>query len=68
MRFSVVIARSLRPSAGTAAAPAWLARVAAEPVPAPAERIAVPTTVLWPGHDPLFPPAGPTGSAGSSPT
>jgi pimeloyl-ACP methyl ester carboxylesterase len=23
----------------------------------PAERIAVPTTVLWPGHDPLFPRA-----------
>jgi pimeloyl-ACP methyl ester carboxylesterase len=22
----------------------------------PAERIATPTTVLWPGHDPLFPP------------
>ncbi|MEU7905205.1 alpha/beta hydrolase [Actinoplanes sp. NPDC049118] len=32
-----------------------LARVAAEPVPQPAERITVPTTVLWPEHDPLFP-------------
>ena len=32
-----------------------LARVVAEPVPQPAERIAVPTTVLWPDHDPLFP-------------
>ena len=21
------------------------------------ERIAAPTTILWPGHDPLFPPA-----------
>ena len=27
----------------------------AEQVPAPAGRIAVPTTVLWPEHDPLFP-------------
>ena len=27
----------------------------AEQVPAPACRIAVPTTVLWPEHDPLFP-------------
>ncbi len=26
-----------------------------EAVPAPSERIAVPTTVLWPAHDPLFP-------------
>ncbi|MGN9911207.1 alpha/beta fold hydrolase [Phytohabitans sp. LJ34] len=31
-----------------------LARVAAE---RPAERLAAPTTVLWPDHDPLFPPA-----------
>jgi len=29
----------------------------AEQVPAPDERIAVPTTVLWPSHDPLFPRA-----------
>jgi pimeloyl-ACP methyl ester carboxylesterase len=29
----------------------------AERAPAPSERIAVPTTVLWPAHDPLFPPA-----------
>lgn len=28
-----------------------------ETPPAPADRIAVPTTVLWPEHDPLFPPA-----------
>lgn len=37
--------------------PGGLDRVAAERVPQPAERIAVPTTVLWPDHDPLFPPA-----------
>jgi pimeloyl-ACP methyl ester carboxylesterase len=29
----------------------------AEQVPAPGDRIAVPTTVLWPEHDPLFPRA-----------
>jgi pimeloyl-ACP methyl ester carboxylesterase len=29
----------------------------AEQVPGPASRIAVPTTVLWPEHDPLFPRA-----------
>jgi pimeloyl-ACP methyl ester carboxylesterase len=29
----------------------------AERAPAPSERVAVPTTVLWPEHDPLFPPA-----------
>jgi pimeloyl-ACP methyl ester carboxylesterase len=29
----------------------------AERPPAPAARIQVPTTVLWPEHDPLFPPA-----------
>jgi len=29
----------------------------AERAPAPQERIAVPTAVLWPTHDPLFPPA-----------
>lgn len=28
-----------------------------ESVPEPADRIAVPTTVLWPEHDPLFPQA-----------
>lgn len=27
----------------------------AEPVPQTAERITVPTTVLWPEYDPLFP-------------
>ncbi|MEV6303661.1 alpha/beta hydrolase [Actinoplanes sp. NPDC051861] len=34
-----------------------LARVVAERAPRPAERIAAPTTVLWPDHDPLFPAA-----------
>jgi pimeloyl-ACP methyl ester carboxylesterase len=34
-----------------------LDRVVAERPPAPAERIATPTTVLWPEHDPLFPTA-----------
>lgn len=34
-----------------------LARVTAERAPRPAERITVPTTALWPDHDPLFPPA-----------
>ncbi len=29
----------------------------AEQVPQPDQRIAVPTTVLWPSHDPLFPRA-----------
>jgi pimeloyl-ACP methyl ester carboxylesterase len=29
----------------------------AERAPDPADRIAVPTSVLWPGHDPLFPAA-----------
>ncbi|MFZ0091778.1 MAG: alpha/beta hydrolase [Solirubrobacteraceae bacterium] len=33
-----------------------VARSLAEEVPAPEDRIAVPTTVLWPEHDPLFPP------------
>jgi pimeloyl-ACP methyl ester carboxylesterase len=34
-----------------------VARSLAEQVPAPAERIPVPTTALWPEHDPLFPRA-----------
>jgi pimeloyl-ACP methyl ester carboxylesterase len=33
-----------------------VARSLAERPPAPADRIAVPTTVLWPEHDPIFPP------------
>ncbi len=32
-----------------------VARSLAEQAPAPGHRIHVPTTVLWPGHDPLFP-------------
>ena len=32
-----------------------VARSLAERAPAPADRIAAPTTVLWPAHDPLFP-------------
>lgn len=32
-----------------------VARSLAETTPAPDERITVPTTVLWPSHDPLFP-------------
>jgi pimeloyl-ACP methyl ester carboxylesterase len=34
-----------------------IARSLAEQVPVPADRLAVPTTVLWPEHDPLFPRA-----------
>ena len=32
-----------------------VARSLAEQAPRPADRVHVPTTVLWPGHDPLFP-------------
>jgi pimeloyl-ACP methyl ester carboxylesterase len=32
-----------------------VARSLAEQAPAPEDRIAAATTVLWPGHDPLFP-------------
>jgi len=32
-------------------------RSLAESAPAPEERVAVPTTVLWGEHEPLFPPA-----------
>src|SRR5437763_1514718 len=34
---------------------AAVARALAEQTPDPAERIAPPTTILWPEHDPLFP-------------
>jgi pimeloyl-ACP methyl ester carboxylesterase len=34
-----------------------VARSLAETTPAPEDRIAQPTQVLWPAHDPLFPPA-----------
>jgi pimeloyl-ACP methyl ester carboxylesterase len=33
-----------------------VARSLAERAPEPADRIRVPVSVLWPGHDPLFPP------------
>jgi pimeloyl-ACP methyl ester carboxylesterase len=56
-----LVARYAEPGAFTASI-AWyrvggggLARVVAERAPEAAERIAVPTTVLWPSHDPLFP-------------
>ena len=39
----------------------------AEQVPDRDRRIAVPTLVLWPSHDPLFPASGRTGSRTSSP-
>jgi len=52
-----------RPGAFTASI-AWyragagaVAHSLAEQAPAPADRLAVPTTVLWPEHDPLFPVA-----------
>lgn len=35
--------------------PGIVARGLAERVPAAADRLAVPTSVLWPAHDPLFP-------------
>jgi pimeloyl-ACP methyl ester carboxylesterase len=34
-----------------------IARSLAETTPDPSERISTPATVLWPEHDPLFPPA-----------
>ena len=37
--------------------PGILVRGLAEQAPAPDERLAVPTHVLWPAHDPLFPSA-----------
>ena len=39
------------------AGPGILARSLAERAPEPAERLGVPVHVLWPAHDPLFPPA-----------
>jgi pimeloyl-ACP methyl ester carboxylesterase len=52
-----------RPGAFTASL-AWyragsgtIAQSLVEEPPAPPDRIAVPTTILWPEHDPLFPPA-----------
>ena len=52
-----------RPGAFTASVawyrvgPGILVRGLAEQAPAEADRLAVPTHVLWPAHDPLFPPA-----------
>jgi pimeloyl-ACP methyl ester carboxylesterase len=52
-----------RPGAFTASigwyrqGPGILARGLAEQAPSPEDRLAVPTQVLWPAHDPLFPPA-----------
>lgn len=52
-----------RPGAFTASigwyrqGPGALARGLAEQPPPPEDRLAVPTRVLWPAHDPLFPPA-----------
>jgi len=37
--------------------PGILVRGLAEQTPAPEDRLAVPTSVLWPAHDPLFPAA-----------
>jgi pimeloyl-ACP methyl ester carboxylesterase len=39
------------------AGPGILARGLAERAPQPADRLRVPVHVLWPDHDPLFPPA-----------
>ena len=62
-RLERLTAAYARPGAFTASI-AWyragagtVARSLAERAPDPADRIAVPTTVLWPEHDPLFPPA-----------
>ncbi|WP_138758891.1 alpha/beta fold hydrolase [Modestobacter altitudinis] len=38
------------------AGPGILARGLAERAPEPADRLRVPVHLLWPGHDPLFPP------------
>jgi pimeloyl-ACP methyl ester carboxylesterase len=52
------------PEGAFAASIAWyragagsVARSLAERPPAPADRVTVPAAVLWPSHDPLFPPA-----------
>ena len=37
--------------------PGILVRGLGEQAPSPEDRLAVPTRVLWPAHDPLFPPA-----------
>ena len=53
-RIALAVARR-RPDRWYRVGSGGLARVAAETVPRPAERITLPTTVLWPEHDPLFP-------------
>jgi pimeloyl-ACP methyl ester carboxylesterase len=62
-RFDTLVADYARPGAFTASI-AWyrsgagtVARSLTERPPAPLDRLAVPTTVLWPEHDPLFPVA-----------
>jgi pimeloyl-ACP methyl ester carboxylesterase len=62
-RFDELVALYARPGAFTASI-AWyragsgaVSQSAAERAPAPADRIRVPTTVLWGEHEPLFPPA-----------
>ena len=49
--------RSRRRSTGTARELGAVATGAQEKTPAPADRIAASTTLLWPEHDPLFPRA-----------
>jgi pimeloyl-ACP methyl ester carboxylesterase len=60
-RFDALVERYARPGAFRASI-AWyrsgagtVARALAERPPAPLDRLLVPTTVLWPEHDPLFP-------------
>ena len=60
-RFDELVALYARPGAFTASI-AWyrsgsggVQTALTETTPAPEDRIALPTTVLWPEHDPLFP-------------
>src|SRR5262249_41860880 len=59
--FDAVVAAYARPGA-FAASVSWyragagtVVKALAEKTPAPEDRIAAPTTILWPEHDPLFP-------------
>jgi pimeloyl-ACP methyl ester carboxylesterase len=62
-RFDALVDSYARPGAFTAsigwyrAGSGTVAQAQAERAPARAERVAVPTTVLWPAQDPLFPVA-----------
>ena len=62
-RLDALVADYARPGAFTAsigwyrAGAGTFARSLGEQAPAPLDRVAVPTTVLWPEHDPLFPRA-----------